>query len=232
MLTRDYIEDIVKEGLVKDIFKAEQAYELVKTIGLKSKEMKSGHFRDYDELFGTFQYSLQAETLLAVAKIYDPPSKKYPTRCLRGVLEFLSEHTNELPVIREPLQLRQHLSIMNVPKELINNALVNSSAFAKSFSTYIENQLNEPSILDAIQKLKQIRDKSICHNEKIDFEILGPTWKSLKDLIEISKNVVGVLGWAYFSTAYVIDGEYILTNDACRTSIIMNDLFDIISKNL
>ena len=221
----------MKEGLVKDIFKAERAYELVKAIGLKSEEMKIGTLKEYDELFGTFQYALQAETLLAVAKIYDPPSKKYPTRCLRGVLEFLSEHTGELPEIREPEQLRKHLNILKVPVAIINDTFVDSGDFAKSFSTYIENQLSEPPILDAIQKLKRIRDKSICHNEKRDLAILGPTWKSLKDLIEISKNVVGVLGWAYFSTAYVINGEYILTNDACKTSFVMNDLFDFISNN-
>lgn len=233
MLTREYIEDIVKEGLVKDIFKAEQAYELVKTIGLKSEEIKSGQLKSYDELFGAIQYAFQTETILSVAKVYDSPSKKYPTRCLRGLLKYLSEHSTELPNIREDFQLSQHLKFMNAPKKLIKSISTNSGNFAKKFSVYIENLLNKPTRLDAIKKLKMIRDKSICHNEKIDFKILGPTWVSLKDLIDIAKNVVGVLGWAYFNTpmAYVVNGEYILSSDASQTSYELNKLFADITKN-
>jgi hypothetical protein len=107
----------------------------------------------------------------------------------------------------------------------------NSSDFPKSFSTYIESILNEVGRLDALTKLKLFRDKSIAHNEKRDADFLGPSWGSLKDLIEIAKNVVGVLGWAYFSTAYVINGEYILTNDASQTNYELKKLFADITKN-
>jgi hypothetical protein len=233
LITRKYIEDIVKKGLVNDIFKAEQAYELVKAIGLKSEEMKSGQLKSYDELFGAIQYAFQTEALLSVAKVYDSPSKKYPTRCLRGVLKYLSEHTHELPDIRDPFQLSKHLRFMNAPNILIDSISTNSSDFANKFSTYIENILNQPTRLDAIQKLKLIRDKSICHNESRDFKILGPTWISLKDLIDIAKNVVGVLGWSYFNTAmaYVINGEYLLTSDASQTSYELKELFTNITKN-
>lgn len=209
MITRNYIEDIVNQGLVNDIFKAEQAYELVKKLGLKIDEINEGCLKSYRELFGAIQYAFQTEIIFSVAKNYDSPSKKYPTRCLRGVLNFLAENSNELPEISDPVQLREQLKFMSAPITLINSITSNSSDFAKNFSNYINNILNDPDRLDAIQKLKLLRDKSVCHNESINFKIQGPTWASLKNLIEIAKNVVGVLGWAYFETptAYVIKGE-------------------------
>ena len=232
MLTRDYIEDIVKEGLVKDIFKMEQSYELIKTIGSKTNELSNGKLQTYNELFGTIQYALQTETLLAAARIYDSPSKKYPTRCLRGVLQYLSDNTNELPSIREPYQLSLHLKYMIAPLGLINIASSGSELFAQYFSTYVDNLLNEPERIEALDKLKQFRDKVLAHNEKVDYEISGPTWGALKDLIGISKNVVGALGWAYFSVAYVIDGEYILSEDILKTSNALNKLFKKFLENM
>jgi len=228
LLTRDYIEDVVKEGLVHDIFKMEQSYELMKTIGSKTNELIQSNLQTYSELFGIIQYSLQTEALLAASRIYDLPNKKYPTRCLRGVLQYLSDNANELPSIREPYQLALQLKYMGVPTSLINIASTSSVNFAQSFSTYVDNLLNEPKRLMTLKKLKQFRDKSLAHNEKIDYKNIGPTWDSLKELIGISKNVVGVLGWAYFSIAYVINGEYILSEDTLRTSIAFNKLFKII----
>jgi hypothetical protein len=231
MFTRNDIEDMVKEGLVKDIFKMEQSYWLLKTIGLKTEEFSSGKLKIYNEVFGVIQYALQTETILAAARIYDVPSKKYPTRCLRGILRFLSDNSNELPNIREPYQLSLHLKYMNTPAELNDVTSTDSEKFAPNFSTYIESILSEPERLDAIEKLKLFRDKVIAHNEKVDSGIFGPTWASLMDLIDISKNVVGVLGWAFFNTAYVIEGEYILTKDAYRVGNGLNKLIKNLINN-
>jgi len=230
LLTRDYIQDIVEKGLVQDIFKMEQSYELLKTIGSKTNELTNGKLKEYNELFGTIQYALQTETLLAASRIYDSPRSKYPTRCLRGILKYLSENTTDLPSIREPYQLALHLKHMNAPVELINVASSGSETFSQNFGLYVENILNEPKRVDALNKLKDFRDKSLAHNERIDFKIYGPTWGSLNDLIGIAKDVVGVLGWAYFSIAYVIEGKYILTDDTLHISFDLEKIFKIISS--
>lgn len=230
IISRESIEDIVKNGLVQDIFKMERAYELLKTIGEESAEIHSRELKVYDELFGTFQSALQVEAILAVARIYDTPSKKYPTRCLLGVLEYLNSNINNLPNIRQPYQLALHLKNMNAPMDLIEIAEKGSNEFAARFCQYVNFLLCEPERLIALEKLKQIRDKSFAHNESIE-EIYGPTWGSLIDLINICKNVVGVLGWAYFSTAYVIDGEYILTKDSYRPKRALDKLFNQLNVN-
>ena len=230
MLKRSSIEDMVREGLVKDIFKMEQSYLLLKTIGQKFSDVNIDRLNSFTSLFRTIHYSLQTEAILAAARIYDQPSKIYPTRCLRGLLQFLASKTNELPSIREPYQLALHLKYMGVPEELIICANEGSMIFANVFSQYIDDLLNAPKRIDTISKLKIFRDKVLAHNESTETEIFGPTWGALEDLINISKNVVGVLGWAYFSTAYVIEGDYILTEDANRASHSINSLFEIISK--
>ncbi len=231
MLPRDKLEYIVTEGLIHDIFKMEQSYALMKTIGDKTKKLNSGSLSNFNELFGTIQYSFQTEALLAAARIYDNPSKKYPTRCLRGILQYLSDNTIDLPSIREPFQLARHLKFMNAPENLIKDASKESTEFAQNFANYIDGILKEPKRIVTLDKLKLFRDKVLAHNEKVASKIVGPTWRDLKDLINISKNVVGVLGWSYFSTAYVIDGSYILSEDTLGTSFALNKVFEILQNN-
>ncbi len=233
MLSRDKLEDIIKKGLVNDIFKMEQSYELMKTIGDNSKQFNGGALSELKTLFVTIQNSLQTEVILAAAKIYDKPSRKYQTRCLRGALQYLSDNALELPSIKESIQLAKYLRFMKAPEYLIKDALNQSTNFAQNFSNYIVNNLlKEPKRKVALKKLKTFRNKVIAHNEKVNtkIEIGGPTWRELKDLINISKNVVGVLGWSYFSTAYVIDGRYILSDDTLRPISALKRVFEILQN--
>lgn len=75
-----------------------------------------------------------------------------------------------------------------------------------------------------ILKLKNIRDKKIAHNEQVDF-VEQPTLIDLKELIELAKKVLGVIGWSYLDTAYVYEGRYFLSDDARRVSLDIEKLF-------
>jgi hypothetical protein len=77
--------------------------------------------------------------------------------------------------------------------------------------------------------LKDVRDKQFAHSEQIQ-GIEGPTWAAIRDLTQVAEYVVGVLGWAYFQTAYMINGEYVLARDARRYSKAMNHLVDCIGS--
>ena len=62
-------------------------------------------------------------------------------------------------------------------------------------------------------ELRTIRDKLIVHNE--DFEVQNwISWKSMNDLLDFAKEITGIIGWAYCSTVYSIQGDYMLTQDA------------------
>jgi hypothetical protein len=69
--------------------------------------------------------------------------------------------------------------------------------------------------------------KSLAHNEHVA-AIDAPTWNALIDLLDLAKRVVGILGWAYFSTAYTIDGEYLMSEDAQRASYALDRLLNIL----
>lgn len=228
-ISRESIEDTVKNGLVQDIYKMEQAYELLKAIEEKFTESHNRKLASFNKLFKTFYSALQTEALLAASRIYDTPNNKYPTRCLKGILDYLISNSEDLPSIKEPYQLELHLKQMNAPAELIEIISKESNLFAEKFSQFIKSLLDDPIRKFALEKLKLIRDKEIAHNESIE-TVAGPTWSSLKDLIDISKNVVGVLGWAYFSTAYMINGEYILSKDALSSKWELNNLITLILK--
>jgi hypothetical protein len=216
-ITRDELEDLVKQGLVSDIFKMERAYYLLVAIGEHASTANDRPFGNFGELFGTFQEALQTEAVLAAARLYDKPSSKYPTRCILGVLDFLEKNHGQLPPIKEIYNLKLALRDLNFSNDDIDLASTTEPAFALALVNHFRAMVNDPKTLSVVGALKTIRDKTIAHNERAS-GISGPTWGGLRKLIDDAKSIVGVLGWAYFSTVYVLNGEYILTSDAQNPS--------------
>ena len=222
MQTREQIEDIIKNGFVNDIFRMESALFLLREIGGRSTDINAPQRGNYGELFFTIQRALITEATLAIARIYDKPSNRYPTRCIKGVFKHLITYANELPEIREPYQLVFSLKKRSVSNELLSSVNHSPEKFPRLFSEYCDSELKQNNYSLAIEKLKTLRDKRIAHNENNFVD--APTWDALTELLDFAKYVVGVLSWAYFSTAYTINGEYILTQDAKRPSYAMSRL--------
>lgn len=78
----------------------------------------------------------------------------------------------------------------------------------------------------ALDSVKNIRDKRIAHDENVAVERLPRvTWLELNKLLDYAKSFIGAIGWGYLSTAYVYnDGSYALSCDAQRTSSAMRRL--------
>ena len=225
-LHRDDLENMVKIGIVSDTFRAESAIELLKVSGTRAAQINDGR-EGYGPLFGAIQTSLNTDALLALSRIFDKPSEQYPTRCLRGALAFLAKRSTELPSIREPYQLEIVLRAMNAPEQLISTVRERPADFAKLFAAFVEDFLRSPSTLETLKKLKILRDKRLAHNEQTS-NIEGPIWPALISLPELAKQVVGVLGWAYFSTGYAVNGKYLLSEDALRPSRALTRLLDAV----
>jgi hypothetical protein len=226
LISRHDLEAITQDGLASDIFRAERAIALLRVSGTRADEINNGK-GNFGELFGAFQTALTTEATLAVARLYDRPSPRYPTRCLVGVLNFLCEHNDELPPIREPHQLGLALLVMNPPEALLSLAKDGAAAFGRDFAAFALEILSASARGENIARLKQLRDKSLAHNEHVA-AIDAPTWNSLIDLVDLAKQVVGILGWAYFSTAYTINGEYLMSEDAQRASYALNRLLNVL----
>lgn len=223
-IPRGELEAVVREGLVPDIFRLERARSILEVTEKRSSEINNG-CGNFGELFGAIQVALTVEAIMAIARIFDAPNKKYPTRCVRGVLNYLRTHAKDLPEIREPFQLGLALRSMKAPHELERCVTEYPERFATEFATHIELMLKQQYWQDNLVNLKDLRDKGLAHNEH-GVKIEGPSWLAITDFTEMCKQIVGVLGWAYFSTAWVINGEYILTSDACAPSRALNRLLD------
>jgi hypothetical protein len=83
------------DGIVADLFAAEQAYALLKQIGQNANAINQANF---GALFGPLQSVLSNACFLSVAKLFEKPSKNYPTRSIRSVLELLERSSNELVI--------------------------------------------------------------------------------------------------------------------------------------
>lgn len=224
-VSREAIEDIVKEGLVKDIFRFERARSIQKIMHDRSDAIGSKDNGNFGSTFHALHYALTTEAVLAVARIFDNPSKEYPTRCTKGLFAHLEKYSEELPAIKEPYQLQLSLSTRATPEGLIACIDKNPIEFPVRLRAYIETEFSAPPLSEAFEKLKTQRDKVHAHNERA-FINEGPTWTYLEALVELAKYLVGALGWAYFNTAYTANGDYLLTNDAKRPSIGFARLLD------
>ncbi len=222
-ITRDQLEDLIKKGLVSDIFEMERSYSLLKTIGTNASNINAPGAGNFGNLFGALQIALQTDAILAAARLYDLPSKKYPTRCIRGLLDFIEKECNSLPPIKEKYNLEKELNRIGMDPKTISLVTTDESAFALGLVKHFRVILDSSQVISTITKLKNLRDKAVAHNEQAA-QIQGPTWQGLNKLIQHAKDLVGVLGWAYLNTVYVHDGEYILTSDAQRPSIAMGRL--------
>ena len=58
--------------------------------------------------------------------------------------------------------------------------------------------------------LRTARNKQIAHHEEISVEELPrATWGEIPPLLDVAKQSLGIIGSAYFSTAYTVDdGSY------------------------
>jgi hypothetical protein len=223
-IPRGQLESAVRDGLVPDIFRLERAASVLESIGRRAAQINAGRGH-FGELFGALQAALTTEAIMAVARLFDVPNRTYPTRCVRNVLQHLREHAADFPEILESHQLKVTLRAMHAPDHLetcIDDAPQN---FCVQFADFIDSLIDDPERQVALTKLKAIRDKSLAHNEHVAPPD-GPTWNAISDFAAIAKNTVGVLGWAYFRTGYMIHGEYGLTQDATRASNAATRLID------
>jgi hypothetical protein len=222
------LDALLQRGLVADIFRMERAYSLLDEIGSNAVRINDKANGNFAELFGAFQSSLITDCVLSTARLFDKPNARYPTRCIRHVLAFISEKASELPEIREPFQLGLTLRAASLDISLGAHIANGSSDFAMALAGYYTAVLEDDSTTNTIEALKRLRDKAIAHNEHVD-AVVGPTWVGMRQLVAHAKHFVGILGWAWTGTVYDMNGEFTLTDDATRPSRALGRLLERIS---
>lgn len=216
---------LIWEGISVDVFCAERSYTIYKEIGKQSTRILK--HRGYGDFFGIAQEALKDQFLLSISRFYDKPSTKNSTSCLEGILNFIERNKESLPAIREPFQLNiqlEHAGFSHVEiKSIFNSKPVGAAEVI--INHYRNVVVNHRPVIDSLKKL---RDKRLVHNERPSLieSLKGPTYTELLALIEHAKSFIGTIGWAYISSAFTVDGEYRLSEDARRPNFSLLKLLD------
>lgn len=225
----DEIEEYIKRGIVGQIFEAE--------ISLIIWDKIAGHRDKYDKqdavtkkLFSYIQRSSGTNYILNTAKIFDNPSKKYPTRCLLSFFDLV-ENKIGFPQIENDTGLIKLLKEYKCSETLISKVKnSDSTAFAKEFCLYYRQKYADDSIKKDIDEVKFARDKYIAHNE--DMKVNGRVeMKTFRNLLDFATEVVSVFSFAYFNSRWTLNNKSLIKESAEKDSYFIKATLDKLIKN-
>ena len=218
------LKDDIENGLIQDIFKFEVARGLYVAIARRRDQLCSRDLGNYALGFMHIQHALVTEAAVAVSRMHDRPSNRYPTRCVRGIAHYLSQHADSLGAPKEKLQTRRLMEQYSVPEKVLSALERGAVTFPRTLSQHIVDQLDTLATEQTLSSLKELRDKKIAHNERTDAKPSVP-WAELEKLVGVGKLLSGVLGWAYFDVAWAANGEHFLSYDAAMPANALDRMF-------
>jgi hypothetical protein len=201
---------IVREGPFADIFLALQAQHLFQAIGEHAPQVESS---TYQPAFATFQTYASESFVLAVTRLLEPASQRHPLQSMPGVLAFLEQHADQIPV-REPIFLQQSMERLGEWQRL---ASITGPDLTRAAVDVLLGKMPRHQDSQALDALKTLRDKRIAHPERVAVESLpSTTWESALSLLNIPTEALAVCG-AHTSEAYVdSEGRLFIVNDPKR----------------
>jgi hypothetical protein len=207
-----HLKDYLLDGIAAEIFWADEAYALAEEIGKYVEQINTAGFGD---LFGSLQTILSDRQTLSVTKMFDSPSRKYPTRSIPATLKFLEEHAGLWKV---PQRHVVHQALIEAGADSAHVKLLSTVELTHGIVDHYRGALAKLS--QPLEALRQSRDKIIAHNEDIERSTLQrPTWGGAKSLVDYAKNFVSTIGFGYLSTHFGQgSSDYYLTDHARRTS--------------
>jgi hypothetical protein len=223
---KDTLKDYITNGIVAELFTAEQTYALLKQIGQNASAINDGNFGAF---FGPLQSVLSNACLLSVAKLFEKPNKKYPTRSIPSVLQLLESSSNELLVGQRIIVMRRLAAAgMNIE----SLAEISDSAITSRIVQFYYGSLPSTELVAWCEMSRSLhavvtrRDKVVAHNEMIDRSALPHTsWADIEQLMSYAKGFIDVVGIGYISTGFASDdGHYFLTQDAQLAAHVLKKL--------
>jgi hypothetical protein len=223
---KEIIKSYFMEGIVADLFGAEQTYALLKQIGQNANAINQANF---GALFGPLQSVLSNAFFLSVAKLFEKPSKKYPTRSIPSVLQLLERSSHEL-LIEQRIAVMRRLAAAGMNTESL--AEMPDSAITSTIVQFYTASLPSTELATWCEMSKSLhavvirRDKVVAHNEMIDRCTLPQTsWAEIEQLMSYAKELIEVVGVGYISMCFAADdGHYFLSQDARVASHVLSKL--------
>jgi len=220
---KEQISDIILHGLVTDLYRTERAIIIHQEIGKYSTIINESNSQ-IKKVFILLQELLFTEAILSLSRIYDTPNKKYPNRCILRLINMLKDSgNNALPIVESHQTLIQ-IKYFRIPEIVEKYLIVNDHVqFTKYLSWHFEFLFIQTDFQNNIKELKEIRDKILAHNE-VGVNIKVIKWTTFDELIAFVKMVIGIIGWAFLSTAYMHNGKHSLSDDAEREKYIIKNM--------
>lgn len=207
----DSIKDVIVEGLLGDIGIAERSFRLNKKIKELGKNNLAITKKGISEILRDLSYT---EMVLSLARIYDNPNERYPTRCLKRLYQVVkdADYQIDLKNHRSDSVLNlQYFGFDSIWIELLENS--SDIDFNKRTVGYFETQeVNEP-LYSYIAKIKEVRDKLLAHNEDAIVDSLIP-YTSFESLLDHAKNVVSFYSLTYTGIRLKFRSDYYLADSA------------------
>ena len=228
-MVKKTLDDLIVNGICKDIYKAETAYLMFEVIAEHATTINQRSNGNYGSVFGTVQRSLQTELVMALGRVFDKRDDRNSTRCLDELLHQTVKLKDR--DIKERGQLERLLENRNAPQSLFDCIKNDPSEFPNLLCCYINNEIKNMEALDIIRSIRNIRNKSFAHNDMVIKDKSIPDWESIESILELAKFAVAAIGAAYLSTIYQGDGTFFLTKDAKRPSLGMKRLLKKIYGN-
>src|SRR5215510_12014171 len=89
------LDDYLLNGIAGEIFWAEEAKAFTQKVSDHHKVINAAN---YGQLFGSLQTIMTDRLMLSVAKVYDRPDRRYPTRSIPAVLELIGSNASLWPL--------------------------------------------------------------------------------------------------------------------------------------
>uniref|UniRef100_A0AB33KW74 HEPN AbiU2-like domain-containing protein n=2 Tax=unclassified Tenacibaculum TaxID=2635139 RepID=A0AB33KW74_9FLAO len=205
-ISMNKIKNIIIKGLLKEVQIAERSLKLNEKISKSYSNIESQNKKDIAYIIYNLTYT---EMVLALSRLYDEPSKKYPTRCLKSLYKITKEQnlSEELSKFRSESEL--NLYKFGFYPELIKLLKSDSNRkFIKHSTNFFEAEEINPPLVGNIQKLKTIRDKLLAHNEDIEIDTSVP-YKMAYELIDHAKKVLSFFSLTYTGITLFIGNKFV-----------------------
>lgn len=222
---KSQLDDIISEGVVPDLYHAEEVLCLGELIGREARRINEATFGSF---FGSLQIVFGRFLILSVARMFETPGPRYPIRSIPAALEVLRENCESLR-LEERAHVIRALCRQGVPETEIKR--MRDFELTRFLADFFGRRLSEahPEGVDnaqALQALKTLRDKNIAHPEAIRPEDLPQaTFAQIHGIVALARTFVGAIGLGYLNVVYEDnDGRYCMSTDAERSTVCLTRL--------
>jgi AbiU2 len=216
---RERLHSYFMRGLLPDIVQAWEAYELLRSIGENGKAIDAAP--GVGNFFRAVDRVLLNQYILSVARMFDPPQKKYEIRSIPSSLEFLERHTAQLPITERPSMLRR---LQQAGMDVEPLAQLDDERTTQAVISFLREQMPTTTgatpLAEALRAIRTRRDKAVAHNEAADRSIFPEVrWSEARELVEFAERYLAAIGFGYLSLALSShEGSFFLRSDAGRAA--------------